>query len=106
MTTELWDMLLAARGSAMRDAGGAVLEAVLFGFLTLLNINEGNRTLASDHATRLVETHDWVRTVFEQSSGGDEQSDRMRTMAAAVLVATTEVIEKYQRLLMGSMIDF
>ena len=103
MTSEFWDLLLSLR-SAGDDS--TVLEALLFAFLTLLDINEDKRRLAEDHAKELLETQQWVEQVFEMAPGGSEEGERVRMLAASVLVRTKEVVEKYQRLLMGDMLDY
>ena len=104
MTTEYWDLLLFLRAPALNDV--AILEALLFSFLTLLDVNEDKQRLVQEHAKELLETHEWVKLVFERTSGGDEEGDRVRSLAAGVLVRCSEVVEKHQRLLMGDMMDF
>ena len=105
LTTEFWSLLLSLRVAA-QDAP-PVLEALLFSFLTLLEINNDNqRGIAEDHAKELLETQAWVEQVFEIVGGGSEEGDRMRMLAAGVLVKTREVVEKYQRLLLGDLVNF
>lgn len=135
LTSELWSLLLSLRTQALKDAG--VLEAVLFGFLTLLNVNEGQgarRRLAVECGRELVETREWVGVVWEAmegraggSSGGDDmvglkglgmvtgedrgpsgerdgdEQERCKVLAAAVLVQIQEVVEQYQRLMVGDL---
>jgi len=73
----------------------------------LLEINGNNqRGLAEDHAKDLLETQAWAEQVFEKIGGGSEEGDRIRTLAAGVLVRTREVVEKYQRLLLGDLVGF
>ena len=104
MTSEFWDLLLSLRP---RATDPSVLEALLFAFLTLLDINENDqRRLAEEHAKELLETQEWVGNVFELIGGGSEEGDRKRMLAASVLMRTKDVVEKYQRMLMGNMIDF
>lgn len=103
MTSEFWDLLLSLRSNG---DDSTVLEALLFAFLTLLDINEDKRRLAEDHAKELLETQQWAEHVFEMVKGGSEEGDRVRMLAASVLVRTREVVEKYQRLLMGDMVDY
>lgn len=90
----------------MRDAGGAIVEAVLFGLLTLLDMNEDKRGVAQDYARHLLETHEWVQTIFEQDTGGDARSDRVKNLAARVLILTAEIVEKHQRLMMGDLLAY
>ena len=104
MTSEFWDLLLSLRP---RATDPAVLEALLFAFLTLLDINGNDqRRVAEEHAKELLETQGWVENVFERIGGGSEEGDRVRMLAAGVLMRSREVVEKYQRTLMGDLIDF
>ncbi|KAI9879960.1 MAG: telomere binding protein [Pleopsidium flavum] len=104
MTSEFWDLLLSLRAASSGDS--TVLEALLFAFLTLLEINEDKRRIAQDHSKELLETQEWAQQVFEGARGGDEEGERIRMLAAGVLVRTREVVEKHQRMLMGDMFDF
>lgn len=104
MTSEFWELLLNVRSNALADVN--VLEAVLFCFLTLLEVNEDKRLLAEECGKQLMETQGWVELVFERVSGGDEESQKIRMLAAGVLVKTRDVVDKYQRLLVGSMMDY
>ena len=104
MTAEFWDLLLSLRS---RAADLPVLEALLFAMLTLLEVNlSSQRRIAEEHAKELLETQEWVQMVFERVKGGSEESERVRMLAAGVLTRTREVVEKHQRLLMGSMVDY
>ena len=104
MTSEFWDLLLSLRP---RASDLPVLEALLFSFLTLLDINSNNqRRLAEEHAKELLETQEWVQMVFEKVGGGSEEGDRVRMLSAGVLTKTREVVEKYQRLMLGDLADF
>ncbi|GAM86006.1 hypothetical protein ANO11243_040160 [Dothideomycetidae sp. 11243] len=105
LTTDFWALLLSARRAASDDT--AVLRALLFGFLTLLEVNQDDtRAVAADHGRELVETREWVSDVYGRLAGGDEESDRLRGLAAGVLVKCGEVMEKWQRLLVGDMMDY
>ena len=104
MTSEFWDLLLSLRA---RATDPAILEALLFAFLTLFGINENDqRRLAEQHARELLETQEWVDGVFEKIGGGSEEGERIRMLAAGVLMRCREVVEKYQRILMGDMVDY
>jgi len=104
MTTEFFDLLLSLRA---RASDAPVLEALLFSFLTLLDINSSNqRRLAEEHAKELLETREWVQMVFEKLGGGSEEGERVRMLAAGVLMRAGEVVDRYQRLLLGNLVDF
>lgn len=104
MTSEFWGLLLSLRP---RATDPSVLEALLFAFLTLLDINENDqRRLAEQHAKELLETQEWVDDVYAKIGGGSEEGERMRVLAAGVLMRCREVVEKYQRMLMGDLVDF
>ena len=106
MTSEFWSFLLHIRSSS-RAADPIVLEALLFSFLTLLDVNSDNqRRLAEEHAKELLETQEWTGNLLERLGGGDEEGERCRMLAAGVLLRCREVVEKYQRLLMGDLVDF
>jgi telomere length regulation protein len=104
MTSEFWDLLLSLR----QQSDPTILEALLFAMLTLLEMNEDKRRLAEEHSKELLETQEWVTMVFEATGegGGNADGERVRMLAASLLVRTREVVEKYQRLLVGEMFDF
>ena len=84
-----------------------VLEALLFSFLTIFEINANDpRRIAEDHGSELTETKAWVEQIFENAGKGSEEDDRARVLAASVLVRCTEIIEKYQKMLVGNLMDF
>jgi len=109
MTSELWDLLLSLRSSALNENDTGILESLLFTLLTLLDVNQDKSRLASDHGKELVETQEWARMVLERrqagSGSGDEEGERVRMLAAAVVVRCSEVVEKWQRLMLGEMVD-
>ena len=104
MTTEFWDLLLAMRNKAQDMS---VLEALLFGLLVLLSINDDNHErLAADHSKQLLETREWVQLVY-RNLGGDSKEDLHRqSLAEGVLVMISSVIEKYQRAMLGDLVDY
>ncbi|KAI5204255.1 hypothetical protein E4T39_03715 [Aureobasidium subglaciale] len=104
MTAEFWELILSVRTKALTDV--SVLEAVLFATLTLLDMNEDKRRLAEEHSKQLIETQEWVELVFDRVGGGDEEGERIRMLAASVLMKTREVVDKYQRLLVGDLVDY
>ena len=105
MTAEFWDLCLSLRAAGLEDV--TVLEALLFSFMTILDINGNNlRRVAEESGKELLETQSWVEQVFEKAAGGSEEGERIRMLAAGVLVTTREVAEKYQRLLVGELLNY
>jgi telomere length regulation protein len=104
MTREYWDLLLSVRGLATKDK--QVLNAVLFGFLMLLDTNENKERVATEHGKELMETQAWVKMVFEGLGTGSEEDERVRVLAAGVVVRCGEVVEKYQRRMAGVLMDY
>jgi len=84
-----------------------VMEGLLFSFMTILELNEDKRQLVEAHGRQMLETQEWVEGVFGRvGSGGSEEDERVRMLAAGVLVRIREVVEKYQALLMGDLTSF
>lgn len=104
MTREYWDLLLSMRGLATNDK--AILSALLFGFLMLLETNENKERLATEQGKELMETQAWVKMVFEGLGGGSEEDEKIRVLAAGVVIRCQEVVEKYQRRLAGALMDY
>ncbi|KAF1944138.1 hypothetical protein EJ02DRAFT_452746 [Clathrospora elynae] len=104
MTREYWDLLLSVRGLASKDKN--ILNAVLFGFLMLLETNENKESLATEQGKELMETQAWVKMVFESLGAGSEEDERVRVLAAGVVVRCQEVVEKYQRRMAGVLMDY
>ncbi|KAK3720795.1 telomere binding protein [Vermiconidia calcicola] len=103
---EFWDLLLSLRVQALADI--SVLHAVLFSLLTVLELNTDKRRIVDEHPKRLMETQQWVDLVFERmgggelvSEGGNDEETKVRTLAAGILVKAREVIEAYQKELVG-----
>jgi telomere length regulation protein len=105
MTSELWDLLLAVRSSSLSNKEYGVLEALLFTFLILLEVNENKERLARENARDLVETQEWAKMVLEVIQPGDEEGETVRALAASVIIRCQEVVEKWQRLMVGNLID-
>jgi len=104
MTSEFWDLLLSLRTQSIGDI--TVVEALLFGFLTLLEMNEDKRGLVDAHGRQMLETQEWIEGVFGRVKGGSEEEERVRMLAAGCLVRIREVVEKYQAMLMGDLASF
>lgn len=123
MTAELWGLLLSLRSRALNHL--PLLEAVLFGFLTILNVNE-RRIMAESDGSVLLETREWVSLVWEKlegegrgstaglagisvvsddpPTGGSKDVERCKYLAAGVLVKIKDIVDEYQRLMAGDLI--
>ncbi|KAM0724260.1 hypothetical protein Q7P37_000142 [Cladosporium fusiforme] len=108
LSADFWDFLLSLRVRAVGDI--TVLEALLFAVLTVLEINEDKQQIAQTYSKQLIETQQWADMVFERTGEGrlvqqegQGEEAKVRTLAAAVLVKTGEVIEAHRKLLMGDM---
>jgi len=104
MTREYWDLLLSVRGLAGADKN--VLNAVLFGFLMILETNENKEQLATEQGKELMETQAWAKMMFEGLGTGSGEEERVRALAAGVVVRCQEVVEKYQRRMAGALMDY
>ncbi|KAK2626739.1 hypothetical protein QTJ16_003914 [Diplocarpon rosae] len=105
MTSEFWDLCLGLRAQSIGDV--LVLEALLFSLLTILEVNGNKRALVEGFGRQMLETQEWVEGVFERlGSVGSEEDERVRMLAAGVLVRLRENVEKYQALLMGDLASF
>ncbi|KAL1603482.1 telomere binding protein [Paraconiothyrium brasiliense] len=106
MTREMWELLLSCRAHALNDK--RVLSALLFALLMLLETNENKERLVTEQGKELMETQEWVRGVFDGLPAGKdgEEDEKVRVLAAGVVVRCQEVVEKYQRRLVGSMMDY
>jgi telomere length regulation protein len=104
MTSEMWDLLLSLRTQGQAER--SVEEAILFGFMTLLEVNEDKRRIAETYGRQLLETQSWVELLFQRIGAGSEEDDKIRALAAGVLFKLREVVEKYQALLMGDLSNF
>lgn len=86
------------------------MESLLFGFLTVLEINEDKRRLVDAQGRQLLETQEWVEGVFAKlgagAGGASEEDQKVRMLAAGCLVRIRECVEKYQALLMGDLASY
>jgi telomere length regulation protein len=108
LTTDFWDLLLSLRVQAVGHVN--VLEALLFSLLTVLQVNEDKQVVAQVHSKQLLETQQWADMIFERTGQGrlvqqegQGEEAKVRTLAAAVLVNTGEVMEAHRKVLMGDM---
>lgn len=90
LTAEYWDLLLSLRTQTDHQ----VLSALLFGFLILIDTNDSRR-LATDCAGKLIETSDYCEMIFNAVT-----EDKVRQVAAGVMLKIREIIEQYQLLMM------
>ncbi|KAI1415814.1 telomere length regulation protein-domain-containing protein [Hypoxylon sp. FL1857] len=111
MTAEFWDLLLGVRGQCVGDL--SITQAVLFGLVALLDMNEGDmRGLCERHGREIVESSEWVNAVFSNTRGGDVsgegagEENEVKMLAAGVLIRLREAVDKYQAVLMGDLIGF
>jgi telomere length regulation protein len=106
MTSEFWDLLLAIRSTAITTKDYAVMEALLFSFLMILEINENKERLAQEYGKNVFETQETARIIMEKVGTGDEEAERIRGLAASVLVNCHEIIEKFQRAMVGDLASY
>jgi len=107
MTSAFWEFLLSLRSNPLTNENASILDAILVGFLTIFEINSEDRykrIIAEEKAKELMETQEWVIGIFEGGEAVEGDGEKRRGLAAAVLLKTREVVEKYERLLMGEMI--
>ncbi|KAF3919509.1 hypothetical protein ABW20_dc0100941 [Dactylellina cionopaga] len=107
MTDGFWELLLSLRHNQITLENSVVLDAVLVGFLTLFEVCKGDqdrRRMAEERSKELVETQEWVSKVFEGSDGSGGGGEERKGLAAAVLLRCRDVVERYERLLMGELI--
>jgi telomere length regulation protein len=105
MTSEFWDLLLGVRTQSLGDI--TIIEAMLFGFLTILEINEDKRRLVTENGRQMLETQEWIESIFGRvGAGGSEEDERVRMLAAGCLIRIREAVEKYHALLLGNLSSF
>ena len=107
LTSDLLTMCLASRLRGVALSHLPVLESLLFCFLTVLDVNSSTeRNLVVDHGNEILEIKTWVENVLERTTSGDAETDRVRGLAAGVLLRCAEVIERHQQEIMGKMAQF
>ncbi|KAI9720016.1 MAG: hypothetical protein M1812_003142 [Candelaria pacifica] len=125
MTSEFWDLLLSLRSPSLTTSHQTsqqtpnqhhqqqtpqhqhdtlILTTLLFSLLTLLETNTNKHHLASTHSKNILETREWANVVFSMTPGGEEEGERIRMLAASIIVKTNEVVEEFQRLMMGDLV--
>jgi telomere length regulation protein len=113
LSGEFWELLLSLRVRAVGHI--SVLEALLFGILTVLEANADNpQGVARGLGKQLAETQQWADMVFERTGQsrmgmvqqeGQGEEAKVRSLAAAVLVKTGEVMEAQRKVLMGDLME-
>ncbi|KAL2183826.1 hypothetical protein L209DRAFT_713708 [Thermothelomyces heterothallicus CBS 203.75] len=109
MTAELWRLLLSTSVQAAAAGDLAVTQAVLFAYVALLDVNEDRmRDVCAELGREVVEAQEWVAGVFGGLRGGDEsgEEEKVKVLAAGVLVRLREGVEKYRLMLVGDLIGF
>ncbi|KAK6541185.1 telomere binding protein [Orbilia ellipsospora] len=107
MVDGFWDLLLSLRHNPIALENSSVLDAVLVGLLTMFEVckeDKDRRRMAEEKSKELVETQEWVGKVFEGSDGSEGIGEERKGLAAAVLLRCREVVERYERILMGDLI--
>lgn len=105
MTSEAWDLLLGLRTQATGDVG--VLEGLLFAVMVLVEVNSDKRGLVEGYGRQMLEMQGWVEGVFSRLEGVvGEEEEKVKVLAAGVLVRIRECVEKYQALLLGDLASF
>ncbi|KAK0670386.1 telomere length regulation protein-domain-containing protein [Cercophora samala] len=109
MTGELWRLLLSTSVRAQAVGDLQLTGAVLFGFVALLEVNEDRMgEVCREMGREVVEAREWVSGVFAGLRGGDEggEEERVRMLAAGVLVRLGEAVDKWRLVMVGDMIGF
>ncbi|KAK3300809.1 telomere length regulation protein-domain-containing protein [Chaetomium fimeti] len=109
LTSELWRLLLSTSVRAQAVGDLAVTQAVLFAFVALLDVNADRmRDVCVELGKEVVEAQEWVAGVFGGLRGGDEggEEEKVKVLAAGVLVRLREGVEKYRTVLVGDLIGF
>ncbi|KAE8149761.1 telomere length regulation protein-domain-containing protein [Aspergillus avenaceus] len=85
-----------------------ILASLLAFFLAVVDLNvasgsTGEERLVTERAAQVMELRDWAGEIFDRTPAvkGDEPRERIRTLAAGVMVKLGEVMERYQGRLMG-----
>lgn len=103
-----------------------VIESMLFGFLVSLELEVGDgREIVEGMGRELLEVQGWARGVFEGlgegrgvsvlgtgrgrgsgTEGGGMEEEKVRVLAASVLVRIQGFVERYQGLLVGDLASY
>ncbi|KAL8733275.1 MAG: hypothetical protein Q9181_003651 [Wetmoreana brouardii] len=108
MTAEFLSLILALR-SHRTVSHLVVLDALLFAFLTVMEVNgdrEGQRRLAQESGKEVLEIGEWIGGVLERVRGDGGEEERVRALAAGCLARVRELVESEERILMGVGVGF
>ncbi|KAJ5083968.1 hypothetical protein NUU61_008547 [Penicillium alfredii] len=115
LTHETLSLLLSLHAAAA-SSEPTVSAALLVLFLSIVDLNiasgsNGEERLVTEYAAQVIELREWASAVFDRTPVGAVASDpaaaaadpqeRVRTLAAGVMVRLGEVMERYQGRLMG-----
>lgn len=101
MTAESWALVLALRSRGELP----VLDGAITVLAVLVEVNEENyRGLCEGLGKEIVETTEWLGGLLSRIRGGEGEEDRVKGLAAGVMIRLQEVVERYQVLLMGSLV--
>ncbi|KAL8848600.1 MAG: hypothetical protein Q9221_006374 [Calogaya cf. arnoldii] len=84
-----------------------VMEALLFAFLTVLEVNTASdqgRRLAAENVKALLEMGEWVEGVLGNVRGDGEEEGRVKALAAGCVGRVREVVEREERVLVGELV--
>lgn len=101
MTAEAWALVLSLRSRAELP----VLDGAVTVLAVLVEVNEDDyRGLCEGLGKEIVETTEWLGGLISGIRGGEGEEDRVKGLAAGVMIRLQEVVERYQVLLMGSLV--
>ncbi|CAG8543642.1 6417_t:CDS:10 [Paraglomus occultum] len=91
---EFWDLILSIR----YYSDPIVQGSILYSLSIILNM-VAKRDIAELHGKELIESQEWVTSVFEKL-----EDERLKSMAALILVRIKNIVGEYQRLLIGELL--
>ncbi|KAL8670769.1 MAG: hypothetical protein Q9168_004711 [Polycauliona sp. 1 TL-2023] len=104
MTSEFLSLILSLR--AHSSGSLPVIEALLFAFLTVMEVNgasDQGRRLAAENGKALLEMGEWVEGVLGHIRGDGEEEGRIKALAAGCVGRVREVVEREERVLAGEL---
>jgi telomere length regulation protein len=94
MIREFWDLILSLRYHTDTTVQGSILYSLSI----ILNMIP-KREIAESYGKELVESQEWVVGVFEKV-----EDERLKSMAALILVRIKNIVGEYQRMLIGELL--